>query len=60
MPQAGQKISFEIGLFMNEISKITTTWQTRVLKNTKKNFEAHTYGRKLVFVAKYLIWGWGI
>ena len=50
-------IFFEIGLSVNEISKITTKCQTRLYKNTKINFEALTYGRKLVFVSKYMFWG---
>ena len=41
---------FEIRLSVNEISKITNRWQMQVCKNTKINFEAHTYGKKLVFV----------
>ena len=35
--------------------EITTRRQTRVRKNAKINFEALTYGRKLVFVSKYKI-----
>ena len=54
MAQAFFEIFFEIGLSVNKISKITTTCQTRVYKNTKIDFEALTYGRKLVFASKYV------
>ena len=58
MVQATGKIFFfEIGLSINEISKITTRCQTRVYKNTKIKFEGLTYDRKLVFVSKYMFWG---
>ena len=32
---------------------------TRVCKNTKINFEALTYSKKLVFVSKYMFLGMG-
>ena len=49
-----KKNIFEVGLSVNEISKITTRCQTRVRENTKINFEALSYGKKLVFVSKYM------
>ena len=57
MAQAIYKFFFEIGLSVNDISKTTTRCQTRVCKNTKINFEALAYGRKLVFVSKYTFLG---
>ena len=46
MAHAIYRIFLEIGLSVNEISKITTRSQTPVCKNTKINLEAHTNGRK--------------
>ena len=56
MAQATYNLFFLIGLFVNEILKITTRWQTQVCKTAKINFKAHTYCRKLVFVSKYMFW----
>ena len=59
MAQATLKKKIEIGLSINEILKTTTRCQTRARKNTEINFEALTYGKKLVFVSKYMFWGIG-
>ena len=55
MTQAIQKFFFEIGLPVDELSKITTRCQMRVRKNTKLNFEALLYGRKLVLCQNFVL-----